>query len=114
VHIGEHPLFRRDADDIHMTLPIMPWEAALGAKIEVPTIDGRTVLRIPPGTQTGQKLRMREKGVPSATRPGVTGDQIVEIRIVVPEIPNVEAKELWQRLEKLQPEDPRKELWSKV
>ena len=114
VHIGEHPLFRRDADDIHMTLPIMPWEAALGAKVEVPTIDGRTVLRIPPGTQTGQKLRMREKGVPSATRPGVTGDQIVEIRIVVPEIPNVEAKELWQRLEKLQPEDPRKELWSKV
>ena len=114
VHIGEHPIFRRDADDIHMTLPILPWEAALGAKIEVPTIDGRTVLRIPPGTQTGQKLRMREKGVPSATRPGVTGDQIVEIRIVIPEIPNVEARELWQKLEKLQPEDPRKELWSKV
>jgi molecular chaperone DnaJ len=114
VHIGEHPIFHRDADDISMTLPILPWEAALGAKIEVPTIDGRTVLRIPPGTQTGQKLRMREKGVPSATRPGVIGDQIVEIRIVVPEIPNVEAKELWQKLEKLHPENPRTELWSKI
>lgn len=114
VHIAEHPIFHRDADDISITLPILPWEAALGAKIEVPTIDGRTVLRIPPGTQTGQKLRMREKGVPSATRPGIMGDQIVAIRIVVPEIPNVEAKELWQKLEKLHPEDPRKELWSKV
>ncbi len=92
----------------------MPWEAALGARIEVPTIDGRAVLRIPPGTQSGQKLRMREKGVRSATREGAVGDQIVEIRIVVPEVPNVEAKELWQKLEKLQPEDPRKELWSKV
>jgi molecular chaperone DnaJ len=114
VHIAEHPIFRRDADDISLTLPILPWEAALGAKVEVPTIDGRTVLRIPPGTQTGQKLRMREKGVPSATRPGVIGDQIVEIRIVVPEIPNVEAKELWQKLEKLHPENPRTTLWSKI
>jgi molecular chaperone DnaJ len=114
VHIGEHPVFQRDADDISLTLPILPWEAALGAKIEVPTIDGRTVLRIPPGTQTGQKLRMREKGVPSATRPGVVGDQIVEIRIVIPEVPNVEAKELWQKLEKLQPENPRAELWNKI
>jgi molecular chaperone DnaJ len=114
VHIVDHPIFHRDADDIHITLPILPWEAALGAKVEVPTIDGRTVLRIPPGTQTGQKLRMREKGVPSATRPGVIGDQIVQIRIVIPEIPNVEAKELWQKLAKLHPEDPRQELWSKV
>jgi molecular chaperone DnaJ len=114
VRIDEHPVFHRDADDILLTLPILPWEAALGAKVEVPTIDGRTVLRVPPGTQNGQKLRMREKGVPSATRQGVIGDRIVEIRIVIPEIPNVEAKELWQKLEKLQPEDPRKELWSKV
>ncbi len=114
VHIVDHPIFHRDADDIHITLPILPWEAALGAKVEVPTIDGRAVLRIPPGTQTGQKLRMREKGVPSATRPGVIGDEIVQIRIVIPEIPNVEAKELWQKLAKLHPEDPRQELWSKV
>jgi molecular chaperone DnaJ len=114
VRIGSHPLFQREADDIHIALPVLPWEAALGAKVEVPTIDGRAVLRIPPGTQTGQKLRMREKGVPSATRPGIIGDQIVEIRIVVPEMPNVEAKELWHKLEKLHPEDPRASLWSKI
>jgi molecular chaperone DnaJ len=114
VRIGEHPVFHRDADDISITVPVLPWEAALGAKVEVPTIDGRAMLRIPPGTQSGQKLRMREKGIPSATRPGVIGDEIVEIRIVVPEIPNVEAKELWQKLEKMHPEDPRTALWSKI
>jgi len=114
VRIQEHPVFHREADDIYITLPVYPWEAALGAKIEVPTIDGRTVLRIPPGTQGGQKLRMREKGVPSATRPGVVGDQIVEIHIVIPEVANVEAKELWHKLEKLHPDDPRAALWSKI
>jgi molecular chaperone DnaJ len=114
IKIDEHPVFKREGDDIHITVPIMPWEAALGARVEVPTIDGRAMLRIPPGTQSGQKLRMREKGVPSATRPGTTGDEIVQVRIVVPEVRNVEAKELWLKLEKLQPEDPRKELFSKV
>ena len=114
VRITEHPVFHREADDISIKLPVLPWEAAMGAKVEVPTIDGRAVLRIPPGTQSGQKLRMREKGVPSATRPGVIGDQIVEVRIVIPEVANVEAKELWQKLEKLHPEDPRSELWSKI
>jgi molecular chaperone DnaJ len=114
VHIEPHPVFRREGDDIYLTLPVMPWEAALGARIEVPTIDGRAQLRIPPGTQSGQKLRMREKGVPSATREGATGDQLVEIKIVVPEVQDVRAKELWQQLQKMQPEDPRKELWGKL
>lgn len=111
VKIGEHPVFRREGDDIYVTLPIMPWEAALGAKVEVPTIDGRAQLRIPAGTQTGQKLRMREKGVKSATREGATGDQIVELKIVVPTVPNVESKGVWEKLEKLhEGEDPRKEI----
>jgi molecular chaperone DnaJ len=111
VKIEGHPVFRRDGDDIYVTVPIMPWEAALGAKVEVPTIDGRAQLRIPAGTQTGQKLRMREKGVKSATREGTTGDQIVELKIEVPKVPNVESKELWHKLEKLhEGEDPRAEL----
>jgi molecular chaperone DnaJ len=114
VKIGEHPVFRREADDIYVTVPVMPWEAALGAKVEVPTIDGRAQLRIPQGTQSGQKLRMREKGVKSATREGTSGDQIVEIKIVVPEVQDVQAKELWHQLQKLQPEDPRAELFRKV
>ncbi|MGP8186882.1 MAG: DnaJ C-terminal domain-containing protein [Terracidiphilus sp.] len=114
VHIDPHPVFRRESDDIYITLPVMPWEAALGAKVDVPTIDGRAQLRIPQGTQSGQKLRMREKGVKSATREGGVGDQIVEIKIVVPKVQDVRDKELWQQLQKLHPEDPRAELWSKV
>lgn len=112
--IEPHPVFHRDGDDISIVVPILPWEAALGAKVEVPTIDGRAQLRIPQGTQSGQRLRMREKGVPSATKAGVTGDQIVEIKIVVPQVPNVEARELWQKLEKLHQEDPRAELLKNI
>jgi molecular chaperone DnaJ len=89
-------------------------EAALGAKIEVPTIDGRAQLKVPPGTQSGQRLRLREKGVPSATKEAVRGDQIVEIRIVVPEARDLKARELWQQLQKLNPEDPRLEMWKVV
>ena len=89
-------------------------EAALGAKIEVPTIDGRAQLKVPPGTQSGQKLRLREKGVPSATKDGLRGDQIVEIKIVVPEARDLKARELWQQLQTLNPEDPRQQMWAKV
>jgi len=114
IRIGEHPVFRRDADDIYVTVPVTAMEAALGARIEVPTIDGRSQLRVPPGTQSGQKLRLREKGVPSATREGDRGDEIVEIKIVVPEARDLKARELWQELQKLSPADPREELWAKL
>src|SRR2546423_5027410 len=114
VRAGEHPVFRRDADDIHVTVPVTAMEAALGAKIEVPTIDGRAQLKVPPGTQSGQKLRLREKGVPSATKEGLRGDQIVEIKIVVPEARDLKARELWQQLQTLNPEDPRQQMWAKV
>jgi len=114
IRVGEHPVFRREGDDIHVTVPVAAWEAALGAKIEVPTIDGRSQLKIPPGTQSGQKLRLREKGVPSATREDRRGDEIVEVKVAVPEARDLKARELWQELQKLNPEDPRAELWSKV
>lgn len=114
IRIEEHPVFRREGDDIHVTVPIAAWESALGARIEVPTIDGRSQLRVPPGTQSGQKLRLREKGVPSATRDGHRGDEIVEIKVAVPEARDLKVRELWQELQTLNPEDPRSELWSKV
>jgi molecular chaperone DnaJ len=114
IRVGEHPVFRRDGDDIYATVPVAAWEAALGAKIEVPTIDGRSQLKIPPGTQSGQKLRLREKGVPSATREEKRGDEIVEIKIVVPEAHDMKARELWQELQNLHTDDPRADLWSKV
>ncbi|HMK29519.1 MAG TPA: J domain-containing protein [Terriglobales bacterium] len=114
VRIGDHPLFRREGDDIYLTVPISPTEAALGAKIEVPTIDGRALLRIPPGTQSGQKLRLREKGVPSATREGVRGDEIVEVKVTIPQIRDERSKEILRELAKLNPEDPREELFKNV
>ncbi len=114
VRTGEHPIFRREGDDIHIAVPVTATEAALGAKIEVPTIDGRALLRIPPGTQSGQKLRLREKGVPSATKDGARGDEIVEVKIVVPMPRDEKTKELLRELAKLNPEDPRAELWKNV
>jgi molecular chaperone DnaJ len=114
IRTEEHPIFRRDGDDIYLTVPVNATEAALGAKIEVPTIDGRALLKIPPGTQSGQKLRLREKGVPSATKDGVRGDEIVEITVTVPMPRDERTKELLRELAKLNPEDPRAELWGKV
>jgi molecular chaperone DnaJ len=114
IRTGDHPIFRRDGDDIYLTVPVSATEAALGAKIEVPTIDGRALLKIPPGTQSGQKLRLREKGVHSATKEGVRGDEIVEITVTVPMPRDERTKELLRELAKLNPEDPREELWKKV
>ena len=114
IRTGDHPIFRRDGDDIYLSVPVSATEAALGAKIEVPTIDGRALLKIPPGTQSGQKLRLREKGVPSATKDGVRGDEIVEITVTVPMPRDERTKELLRELAKLNPEDPRADLWSKV
>jgi molecular chaperone DnaJ len=110
IKTGPHPVFTRVADDILATVPVTMTEAALGAKIDVPTIDGRTQLKIPPGTQTGQKLRLREKGVPSASREGQRGDQIVEVKIVVPRIQDERSKEILRELATLNPEDPRAEM----
>jgi molecular chaperone DnaJ len=119
IKVGTHPVFRRVGDDIHVTVPVTVSEAALGAKIDVPTIDthdggGRTQLKIPPGTQTGQKLRLREKGVPSASHEGKRGDEIVEVKIVVPKVQDERSKEILRELAKLNPEDPRAELLTQV
>ena len=114
IRTGDNPVFHREGDDIHLSVPVTVTEAALGAKVEVPTIDGRALLRIPPGTQSGQKLRLREKGVPSATKEGTRGDEIVEIKVVVPHVQDERSKELLRELAKLNPEDPRAELWRQI
>jgi molecular chaperone DnaJ len=114
IRTGDHPVFRREGDDIYVTVPVTATEAALGSKIEVPTIDGRALLRVPPGTQSGQKLRLREKGVPSATKDGVRGDEIVEVKVTVPMPRDEKTKELLRELAKLNPEDPRAELFKNV
>lgn len=120
VRVGHHKLFHRVGDDIHITVPVTAMEAALGAKIDVPTIDGegtatgRAQLKIPPGTQTGQKLRMREKGVASAVRDGLRGDQIVEVKVVVPRVQDERSKEILRELQRLNPEDPRAEMLAEL
>jgi len=114
IRTEQHPVFRREGDDIHVSVPVSVTEAALGAKIEVPTIDGRALLKIPPGTQSGQKLRLREKGVASATNEGRRGDEIAEIKISVPMPRDERTKEILREIAKLNPEDPRSELWAKV
>ena len=114
IRTENHPVFRRDGDDIYVIVPVTATEAALGAKIEVPTIDGRAILKVPPGTQSGQKLRLREKGVSSATTEGKRGDEIVEIKVTVPMPRDEKTKELLRELAKLNPEDPRAELFKNV
>ncbi|HWZ52525.1 MAG TPA: J domain-containing protein [Granulicella sp.] len=122
IKAGTNPVFTRQGDDIYVTVPVTISEAALGAKIEVPTIDagsgkdglGRTQLKIPPGTQSGQKLRLREKGVPSATREGRRGDQIVEVKVVVPKLQDERSKEILRELAVLNPENPREALFQAV
>jgi molecular chaperone DnaJ len=119
IKAGSHSVFRRVGDDIHVTIPVTISEAALGAKIDVPTVDtheggGRTQLKIPPGTQTGQKLRLREKGVVSAAREGLRGDEIVEVKIVVPKVQDERSKEILRELAKLNPEDPRERLFEEI
>ncbi len=113
VRVEPHPFFEREGDDIHIRVPVTVWEAGLGAKIEVPTIDGRALLKIPMGTQNGQKFRLREKGVMN-TRKGKRGDQIVEVVVQAPKVRDERTKELLREMAALNPEDPRAEIWSKV
>ena len=91
--VGPHAVFRRDSDDLHMSVPIAVHEAALGARVEIRTLDGTARLRIPPGTQTGQRFRLRGHGAPS-TRNGQRGDLIVEVRIMLPKLLDERSKEL--------------------
>lgn len=102
--------FRRVGDNIHCTVPVTVSEAALGAKIEVPTIDGTAVLKIPQGTQSSQVLRLRGKGAPSLRGDGVRGDQYVEVRVIVPRIVDERSKEILRELAQLDQDDPRKDL----
>ena len=113
LRVDPHPFFQREGDDVLITVPVSVSEAGLGAKIEVPTVDGRALLKIPQGTQNGQKFRLREKGVFNS-RKNMRGDQIVEISISAPDIRDERIRELLKELARLDLKDPRSDLWSKV
>jgi molecular chaperone DnaJ len=113
VEVKPHPFFERRGNDLYTKVPVTVTEATLGAKVEVPTIDGRSLVRIPPGTNSGRTLRLREKGVPSV-RNSSRGDQYVEIQVVVPQPTDERVRNLMKELETVAPEDPRKDLFSKA
>ncbi len=113
-NVQPHPFFERRGDDLYTTVPITVSEASLGAKVEVPTIDGRAQVRIPPGTDSGKKLRLREKGAPSARHAGKRGDQIIEVQVVVPKPEDERVRNLLRELSKVDQEDPRKELFARA
>ncbi|HUJ40507.1 MAG TPA: molecular chaperone DnaJ [Candidatus Acidoferrales bacterium] len=112
--VAPHPYFSRRGDDIYTSVPVTVGEAALGAKIEVPTIDGRALLRIPPGTASGQKFRLREKGVAPVRDPRHRGDQYVEVQIVPPSAVDERARQMLKDLGRFYDQDPRKEIFEKA
>lgn len=93
VHVAPHALFRREGDDLHIVVPVAIHEAALGARIDVPAPEGTARVRIPPGTQSGQRFRLRERGATS-TRDGRRGDLVVEVRLMLPRVLDERSKEL--------------------
>jgi len=113
VRVEEHPFFKRSGDNIEVQVPMTVSEAGLGAKIEVPTIDGRALLKIPQGTQNGQKFRLRDKGVFNA-RKNARGDEIVEMVLRAPDVHNERTRELLRELAQVQTSDVRQEIWDKV
>jgi molecular chaperone DnaJ len=113
VEVKPHPFFDRRGNDLYVKVPVTVSEATLGAKVEVPTIDGRSLVRIPPGTNSGRTLRLREKGVPSA-RDGTRGDEYVEIQVIVPKPTDERVRNLMKELEKIEPENPRADLFAKA
>ena len=107
ITVRPHPPFTRKGDDLFLDLPVTFGEAALGAKIEVPTLAGATVMTLPAGSQSGQKFKLSGKGFPSS-RSGKHGSQYVTIRVAVPKTITEKEKEAIQEIESLYKESPRK------
>jgi molecular chaperone DnaJ len=109
VHVAPHPLYRREGDDLHVVVPIAVHEAALGARVEIPTPEGGARLRVPPGTQSGQRFRLRERGAAS-TRDGRRGDLVVEVRLMLPKLLDERSKELLREFGRINGESVRENL----
>jgi curved DNA-binding protein len=108
IDVSPHPFYQLQDGDIDCRVPVTPVEAILGRAIEVPTLDGPVKMNLPPGVQSGRRLRLAEKGYP---RPdGSRGDQIVEIEVVIPPEVPAEARELYEKLYQLETFKPRQKL----
>ena len=108
-HVAPHPLFRREGDDVHIALPMAVHEAALGARINVSAPDGMARLRVPPGTQSGQRFRVRERGATSV-RDGRRGDLVIEVRLMLPRLLDERSKELLREFGRINGENVREHL----
>ena len=110
VRLRPHHLYEVQDRDIHLTLPVAPWEAALGARLSVPTLGGKVEMNIPPGTSSGKRLRLKGRGLPGKT----PGDQYVIVKVAVPAAETDRARELYEALKAEQSFDPRSgmEGWS--
>lgn len=106
IEFEPHALYRIDGRDIHLDLPLAPWEAALGATVTVPTLGGKVDLKIPAGAQSGQKLRLKGRGLPGTPK----GDQFVVLQIVNPKAEGTGARELFERMARELPFNPRAHL----
>jgi molecular chaperone DnaJ len=105
VEVEAHPQYRREGDDLHSTVDVSMTQAALGGHVEVPTPDGPVNIEIPAGTQTGQRFRLRKRGVPTMGGTG-RGDLFVEARVWVPAVTDARSRELLQEVARLHPEEP--------
>lgn len=106
VDILKHRLFDLMDNDIYLTLPITPWEAALGTSVTVPTLAGKIDLKIPPGSQAGQKLRIKNRGLPGAE----PGNQYVLLKIITPPASTEAAKDLYKKMAETMPFNPREQM----
>jgi molecular chaperone DnaJ len=102
VQVHPHPLFARKGDNLFCTLPVSFTEAALGARIEVQTLDGPVTLRVPAGVQSGQKLRLSGRGAPSRIA-GARGDLFIVVKVVTPQVYDDRSRELLRELDRLNP-----------
>jgi molecular chaperone DnaJ len=113
VSVAEHPVFRREGDDLHMIVPIAVHEAALGAKVDIETPGGAVRLRVPPGTQSGQRFHLRDRGFPS--RNGAQkGDLVVEVRMKLPKVLDERSKELLREFGRINGESVRESTSAKA
>jgi len=108
MEIQPHRVFTLQGRDIYLTLPIVPWEAALGAKVTVPTLGGPVEIKIAPGAQAGQKLRLKGRGLPGKPIPG---DQYVILQVYIPPANTETERALYGKMAKEMPLDPRKNLF---
>ena len=106
IRLVPHPLFDVEGHNLIITVPITPWEAVLGTKVEVPTLTGSIKLTLPPNSQTGKRLRVKGKGLVSKTG---MGDLYALLKIVIPEQSDDEARQLWETLAKNTAFNPRSE-----